>query len=133
METGDLATWVTGLATLAAVLTTLYLSFYEKRFTKKKDIMRTRNAIKILSQQELNALVELQQRNGNLADPKRKLLPESITYNTWLLVNLIAGKPHLMDILIIGQQINDLLKNCTEIDEKVIDRYKELMQRIDHP
>jgi hypothetical protein len=133
MQIGDLATWVSGVATLAAVLSSLFFAFYEKQFAKKDDIVKTRNAVKLLSEQALRALERLQKAEDSLPEEKRRLLPECVTFSIWLLVQGISGKPYLSDILVVGRQIQDMLTGCPTIDDSVEKQYAELIAMLDCP
>jgi len=128
MGIGDMASWFTGFATFSAVLTTLYLAYYEKRLNKKNDILRTRNTIIILSRQVLSAINKKNRKDGGITEDTIKRLPEYITFSTWLLVSWVLGKAHLNDLLMTGQQVCDLLSEYTESSDSIIGRYEELIR-----
>jgi hypothetical protein len=131
MEIGDLANWFTGIATFCAVLTTLHLSFFEKRQAVNNDIVRTKESIKRLSENAIKSIDKELAKGGIVTEEQIQKTTSYIAFRSWLTVSWSMGKSHTSSYLLIGQDIFDLLSGYTEQKECVRAKYFDLIKQLD--
>lgn len=129
MEMGTLADWVTGIATLMAVLTSLFLAYFDGMLKRRRDKVKSKNYIKY-SASRLFLQIQNYNKDENTSIDKIRKSPEYIMLNTWILINLMLEKSYMTDIVTIAQQLKDLVDHYPET-EHFEEQYKKLIKYID--
>lgn len=122
MEIGNLAEWVTGLAELAAVLTTLFFSFYQNYFDRKRKRGLAARYLRTLATSSMDSLAEVEKAGLPLTYEAKSSDRSYHRFNEWLRIKTIVADPSSEPIVEAANEVKGILDNCTSIDTATRER-----------
>lgn len=127
---GNLAEWITGLAELAAVLTTLFFSFYQSYFDKKHKRGIAARSLKTMAGETMDSLSRQERSGQPLTDENKSGDKSYRVFSEWLQVKTLVDDPASEQTIEIANQIKIILDRTTTIDQATRDQVAELLDSL---
>ncbi|WP_340468786.1 hypothetical protein [Bifidobacterium favimelis] len=127
MEIGNLAEWVTGLAELAAVLTTLFFSFYQNYFDRKHKRGLAARSLRTLATSAMDSLAVAEEAGVPLTYEAKSADRSYHLFNEWLRIKTIVADPASEPIIDAANEVKGILDNCTSMDRATRQRVDKIL------